>query len=94
MECASTATNSSSILTGSLLLFPKTIVAMLRDRTGDNAATAMKSVVADPSAYDWEGDRPLYRPSSRTIIYEMHVRGFTRHASSGIAETNGERLPV
>ena len=53
---------------------------------GDNAASAMKSVVADPSAYDWEGDRPLNRPSSRTIIYEMHVRGFTRHASSGITE--------
>ena len=53
---------------------------------GDNTVTAMKSVVADPSAYDWEGDRPLNRPSSRTIIYEMHVRGFTRHASSGITE--------
>ena len=40
---------------------------------GDNAATAMKSVVADPSAYDWEGDEPLRRPSAQTIIYEMHV---------------------
>ena len=55
-------------------------------KKGDNAATAMKSVVADPSAYDWEGDTPLNRPSSRTIIYEMHVRGFTRHPSSGVAE--------
>ena len=53
---------------------------------GDNAATAMKSVVADPSAYDWEGDEPLCQPASRTIIYEMHVGGFTRHPSSGIAE--------
>ena len=35
---------------------------------GDNTASAMKSVVADPSAYDWEGDTPLHRPSSRTII--------------------------
>ncbi len=51
----------------------------------DNTASAMKSVVADPSAYDWEGDTPLHRPSSRTIIYEMHVRGFTRHPSSGVA---------
>ena len=25
-------------------------------------------------------------PPSRTIVYEMHVRGFTRHASSGVAE--------
>ena len=46
----------------------------------------MKSVVVDPSAYDWEGDAPLRQPSSRTIIYEMHVRGFTRHPSSGVAE--------
>ena len=50
----------------------------------------MKSVVVDPGAYDWEGDLPLSRPSSRTIIYEMHVRGFTRHPSSGVAaETRG-----
>jgi len=53
---------------------------------GDNCATAMKSVVVDPSTYDWEGDTPLKRPSSRTIIYEMHVRGFTRHPSSGLRE--------
>ena len=54
---------------------------------GDNAATAMKSVVTDPQAYDWEGDVPLNRPWSRTIIYEMHVRGFTAHPSSGVAES-------
>ncbi len=46
----------------------------------------MKSVVVDPSDYDWEGDQPLQLPSSRTIIYEMHVRGFTRHPSSGVAD--------
>jgi len=54
-------------------------------RPGDNTAVALKSVVADLSAYDWEGDAPLKRPFFRTIIYEMHVRGFTRHPSSGIA---------
>jgi isoamylase len=52
----------------------------------DNAGTAMKSVVVDSHAYDWEGDTPLHRPSSRTIIYEMHVRGFTRHPTSGVAD--------
>jgi glycogen operon protein len=52
---------------------------------GDNAAVAMKSVVADPSRYDWEGDRPLQRPFAETVIYEMHVKGFTRHPSSGVA---------
>jgi glycogen operon protein len=54
---------------------------------GDNARAAMKSVVVDPSTYDWEGDVPLRLPSARTIIYEMHVRGFTRHANSGLSET-------
>ena len=53
---------------------------------GDNVATAMKSVVVDVHAYDWEGDAPLQRPSSRTIVYEMHVRGFTRHPNSGVSE--------
>ena len=53
---------------------------------GDNAVTAMKSVVVDTRDYDWEGDFPLRRPASRTIIYETHVRGFTRHPSSGLSE--------
>jgi glycogen operon protein len=53
---------------------------------GDNAATAMKSVVLDPDVYDWEGDTPLQRPPSQAVVYEMHVRGFTRHPSSGVAE--------
>ena len=60
--------------------------AMMPPRTADNCATAMKSVVVDPSTYDWEGDAPLRHPSARTIIYEMHVRGFTRHPSSGVDE--------
>jgi isoamylase len=52
---------------------------------GDNAATAIKSVVTDPRTYDWQGDAPLKTPPSQTIVYEMHVRGFTRHPSSEIA---------
>jgi len=55
-------------------------------KNNDDASTAMKSVVVDPAAYDWEGDQPLYRECSRTIIYEMHVRGFTQHPNSGVAE--------
>src|SRR6516164_6088582 len=37
-------------------------------RQGDNAATAMKSVVVDSRTYNWEGDLPLCRPAARTII--------------------------
>lgn len=53
---------------------------------GDNTGYAMKSVLADPRAYDWEGDVPLKQPWARTIIYEMHVRGFTAHPSSAVPE--------
>lgn len=55
-------------------------------KAGDNAAVAMKSVVVDTHKYNWEGDTSIKRPSSRTIIYEMHVRGFTCHPSSGVSE--------
>jgi isoamylase len=54
-------------------------------KPGDNAATAMKSAVADLSTFDWEGDVRLNRPFRRTVIYEMHVAGFTRHPNSGVA---------
>ena len=54
-------------------------------RPGDDVAVAMKSVVADPRGYDWEGDVPLKRSYSRTVIYEMHVAGFTKHPSSGVS---------
>jgi isoamylase len=49
----------------------------------DNVATSMRSVVIDTASYDWEGDQPLHRPMEDTIIYEMHVRGFTESPSSG-----------
>lgn len=34
--------------------------------------------------YDWEGDRPLEIPLKDLVIYEAHVRGFTKHASSKV----------
>jgi glycogen operon protein len=75
---------------GRAVVVPKGYSRDAASREGDNAATAMKSVVVDPHGYDWEGDAPLNRPCSRTIIYEMHVRGFTRDPSSGLsADTRG-----
>jgi isoamylase len=35
--------------------------------------------------FDWEDDRPLRRPADELVIYELHVRGFTRHPGSGAA---------
>jgi glycogen operon protein len=68
------------------VVVPATYDRTAAEQPGDNAGAAMKSVVADLAGYDWQGDAPLRRPSSRTVIYEMHVAGFTRHPSSGVAE--------
>ena len=70
-------------------------------RPGDNAATALKSVLVDPAAYDWEDDSPPRRPFAKTVIYELHVGGFTRGTSSGVAPAQRgtyaglvEKIPV
>jgi isoamylase len=45
---------------------------------------AMKSVVIDLAAYDWEGDRPLERTLRETVIYEAHLRGLTASPGSPV----------
>ncbi len=42
----------------------------------DDAAGMPKGVIVDPT-FDWEGDRPPRTPWHETIIYEVHVKGFT-----------------
>ncbi len=73
---------------GRAVVVPKAYNRQAARQPGDNAATAMKSVVVGSQAYEWEADAPLRQPSARTIIYEMHVRGFTRHPSSGVGGTH------
>ncbi|MGA8044359.1 MAG: glycogen debranching protein GlgX [Terracidiphilus sp.] len=70
---------------GRRVVVPKNYSREAACRPGDNAASSMKNMLVDVHAYDWEDDQPLCRPSSRTIIYEMHVAGFTLHPSSGVA---------
>src|SRR5579863_8210724 len=51
---------------------------------GKAACPSMKSIIADCSRYDWEGDKPIRRIFAKTIIYEMHVGGFTKHPNANI----------
>ena len=62
-------------------------------RPGPNTAAALKSVVVEPSVYDWEEDAPPARSFAKTIIYEMHVGGFTRHPNSESLLLNAVRMP-
>jgi glycogen operon protein len=70
---------------GRAVAVPRAYDRMAARRPGGNVATAMKSVVTDPNGYDWEDDHPLGHSFADTIIYELHVRGFTRHPSSGVS---------
>jgi glycogen operon protein len=49
----------------------------------DGVIRPPKCVVVDDQ-FDWQGDRHLRRNLSETIIYEMHVRGFTQSPTSGV----------
>src|SRR3954451_2687343 len=49
----------------------------LTQDTSDSAAAIPRSLVVDPG-FDWEGDRPPRVPWSQTVIYETHVKGFTK----------------
>jgi glycogen operon protein len=52
-------------------------------RPGDNGHTSMRSLVVSDD-YDWEGDKPLSIRSEDSVIYELHIGGFTRHASASV----------
>jgi isoamylase len=43
----------------------------------DSAPFMPHSIVIDP-AFDWGGDRPLRTPLHKSVIYEIHVKGFTQ----------------
>lgn len=43
-----------------------------------------KCVVIDDKSFDWEGDHPINRPLSESIIYETHVKGFTAGEGSNV----------
>ena len=44
----------------------------------DNAHLAPKSVVVARNTFDWEGDYKPFTPWEKTIIYETHVKGFSK----------------
>ncbi|MBI1902026.1 MAG: glycogen debranching protein GlgX [Planctomycetia bacterium] len=52
---------------------------------GDDGIIRPPKCVVIDDHFDWQGDRHLRRRLSETVIYELHVRGFTRSPSSGAA---------
>ena len=66
------------------LFFPQAFDREAAISAGSNAGKAPLGVLmAEEAAFDWSGERRPHHESD-LIIYEMHVRGFTRHPSSGV----------
>lgn len=66
--------------------FPETYNRDAAMRPGPNAGKAPMGVLtADEPAFDWSGERRPHH-ESELVIYEMHVKGFTRRSNSGVSE--------
>ena len=50
----------------------------------DPERTSRKALVVEAVATDWGTDAPPLTPLEDSVVYEVHVRGFTRHDSSGV----------
>ena len=55
----------------------------------DNAAYMPKAVVTGVHEFDWEGDRRPNIPMCESVIYEVHVKGFTQSHPDVPAELRG-----
>lgn len=53
---------------------------------GQLPTPAVKGMVTELKGYDWESDVHPRHPWSKTVIYEMHVGGFTKNPNSGVAQ--------
>jgi isoamylase len=67
------------------IFFPPTFSRAASIGRGSNAGKAPLGILDDRSApFDWSGEsRPAH--TSETIIYEVHVKGFTNRGNSGVA---------
>jgi len=53
--------------------------------TRDTTANVPRSIVIDDK-FNWNGDKRPRIPLEETVIYELHVKGFTAHGSSGVKD--------
>jgi glycogen operon protein len=56
-----------------------------RDPIQRKDSHSMRAMVLPVKNYDWEGDEHIQRRCEQEIIYELHVRGFTRHPSARVS---------
>ncbi len=69
------------------VVFPPAFDRLAAARPGSNAGKAPLGVLmGDRERFDWQGDhRP--RHEADTVIYELHIGGFTRNPNSGVKDS-------
>ncbi len=55
-------------------------------RANTDDAGAMPKCIFTCEPFDWNGDQPLKHSGEKTVIYEMHVRGFTVNPNAGVQD--------
>ena len=53
---------------------------------GNNLTASLRGVVMPETNYNWDGDELPQVPLGKTVIYELHVKGFTRHPSAQVKD--------
>ena len=68
------------------VFFPSTFDGLAAIRPGSNAGKAPLGVLTgDSERFDWRGDHGT-RHEADTVIYELHVKGFTKNPNSGVKD--------
>jgi len=66
------------------IFFPPAFDRSAAMREGSNAGRApLGALAGHHSTFDWAGDRSPHHESD-AIVYELHVRGFTKNSNSGV----------
>jgi glycogen operon protein len=69
------------------VFFPESFSREAARRPGSNEGQAPLGILPNQFCeFDWQDDR-ISRHGSDLVIYEMHVRGFTKNPNSGVPET-------
>ncbi len=72
---------------GRMVNLPENYNRKAATRKGSNLTCCAKSVIVDIDNYDWEDDVSPNHHLSSSVIYELHVGGFTKDPSSGLSHS-------
>lgn len=71
---------------GKRIVFPDNYNRTFNQFVGSNVMFCAKNVVVDMNRYNWNNDESLNTEQTSSVIYEMHVAGFTKDRSSGLPD--------